>query len=136
MILACLIVLVIPGSYFVYYTTQPPSDLRQNQQQDPGQTLQPTSAIPVSTQPATTAVPVPGSTLDPGTICNTQIADSDKPFPEDISNAIRDPIPGIRYSLKENESGRTIVLGKGDVVEINLRWVPGVAWNWFIPVSG
>jgi hypothetical protein len=73
---------------------------------------------------------------DPGSLCNIQVADSRIAVPANISNAIRDPIPGIRYSLNESESGRTIVLGKGDVVEINLRWVPGVAWNWIIPVSG
>jgi predicted secreted protein len=45
-------------------------------------------------------------------------------------------MPGIRYSLGESESGRTIVLEQGEIVEINLRWAPGIAWNWDVPVSG
>ncbi|WP_148277676.1 protease inhibitor I42 family protein [Methanoregula formicica] len=45
-------------------------------------------------------------------------------------------MPGIRYSLGENDSGKTIILGKGDIVEINLRWIPGLGFHWVIPVSG
>jgi predicted secreted protein len=45
-------------------------------------------------------------------------------------------MPGIRYSLGEGDSGRTIEIGKGDVFEITLRWAPSVAWDWNIPVSG
>ncbi len=135
-ILSCLVILVIVGSYFVYNAYLLPEDLRQNQQQDPRRILQPTSAIPALTQPASTAVPLTGSTQEPGAICNTQVADSRNPFPENISNAIRDPIPEIRYSINEGESGRTIVLGKGELVEINLRWIPGLAFHWVIPASG
>lgn len=102
---------------------------------DAHSTATPTPAPPPA-QPDSPAVPVPGSTQDPVSLCNNQVADSRIPVPVNISNAIRDPIPGIRYSLNESESGRTIVLGTGEIVEINLRWVPGVAWNWIIPVSG
>ena len=45
-------------------------------------------------------------------------------------------MPGIRYSLNESDSGRTIVLANGDIVEINLRWIPGLGFHWIIPVSG
>ena len=62
--------------------------------------------------------------------------DSPLPVPANISVAIRDPVPGIRYSLNESDSCMTIVLGKGDVVEINLQWIPGLGFHWVIPVSG
>ena len=135
-VLVCLVILVIAGSYFVYHAYLPQEDLRQNQQQDPGITLQPTPVIPVSVQPASSDVPVPGSTQDPGLICNNQVADSRNPVPTNISNAIRDPIAGIRYSLNESDSGKTIVLGNGEIVEINLRWIPGLGFHWTLPVSG
>lgn len=98
----------------------------------------PVYPIPRELPPATHASSISPDTItqDPGSRCNPQVADSRIPVPVNISNAIRDPIPGIRYSLNESESGRTIVLGTGEIVEINLRWVPGVAWNWIIPVSG
>ncbi len=135
-VLVCLVILVIAGSYFVYHAYLPPEDLRQNQQQDPGRTLQPTPAIPASTQPAFPAVQVTGSTQDPGSECNPKAVAPRVPVPVDTSVPIRDPIPGIRYSLNESDSGKTIVLGKGDVFEINLRWIPSLALRWIIPVSG
>jgi len=45
-------------------------------------------------------------------------------------------MPGIRYSLGENDSGKTIVLGTGDVVEINLGWAAGLPFRWIVSVSG
>lgn len=104
--LVCLVILVIAGSFFVYTTYFPPEDLHQNQTQNPGSECDPLVAVP--------RVPVPVDTSIP----------------------IRDPIPGIRYSLNESDSGKTIVLGKGDVFEINLRWIPSLALQWIIPVSG
>ncbi len=135
-ILICLVILVIAGSYFVYNAYLPPEVLRKNPQQDPGYTLQPVPAIPALTHPVSPVVPLPGSMQDPEPKCNTQVADSRIPFHVNVSYTIRDPIPGIRYTLNESESGRTIVLGKGDVVEINLRSIPGLAYHWVIPVSG
>lgn len=41
-ILVCLVILVIAGSFFVYNAYLPPEDLRQNLQQDPWRTIQPT----------------------------------------------------------------------------------------------
>jgi len=43
---------------------------------------------------------------------------------------------GIRYSFNESETGQTVVLEKGEIVEMTLRWAPGVAWKWDVPVSG
>ncbi|MDD4483028.1 MAG: hypothetical protein PHD55_01515 [Methanoregula sp.] len=45
-------------------------------------------------------------------------------------------MPGIRYSIGENDSGKTIVLGTGDVVEINLGWAAGLPFRWIVSVSG
>lgn len=135
-ILVCLVILVIAGSFFVYNAYIPPEDLRHNQQQDPGRTLKPTPGIPVLTQPASLTMTVPGSTQDPGSICNPHSAAPRVPVPVDTSVPIRDPMSGIRYSINENESGRTIVLGKGDIFEINLRWATGQPFYWIVPVSG
>ena len=108
-VLICLGILVLAGSYVVYTTYLPSEKLNQN---------------------------VPGSTQDPGSMCNPQAAAPRVPVPVDTSVPVRDPMPGIRYSISENESGRTVVLEKGDIVEINLRWAPSVAWSWDVPVSG
>jgi predicted secreted protein len=81
-------------------------------------------------------IPGPGSTQDPGSLCNPQVAVPRVPVAVDTSVPIQDPMPGVRYSLGENDSGRTIMLDKGDVVEINLRWIPGLGFRWIIPVSG
>ena len=86
--------------------------------------------------PVSPIKPSAGSTQDPGAVCDPQVAALRVPVPVDTSVPIQDPMPGIRYSLNENQSGRTIVLDKGDVVEINLRWIPSLDLRWIIPVSG
>ena len=96
----------------------------------------PTPDIPLSTQPASPAVPVTVSMQDPGSLCNLSVAGPRVPVPVDTSVPIRDPMPGIRYSLNESDSDRTIVLDKGETVEINLRWRPGHGLHWIVPVSG
>jgi hypothetical protein len=103
------------------------------------------------TPPDSTAVPVPGSTQDfgspgnqtgPGPLvrlgswCDPQVAGPRIPVPVDTSVPIQDPMPGIRYSLNRSETDRTIVLGTGDIVEINLGFAPGLAMRWIVPVSG
>jgi len=103
------------------------------------------------TQPASPAVPVPGSTqepgspgsqtgpgplVSPGSRCDPQVAGPRIPVPVDTSIPIQDPMPGIRYSLNRSETDRTVVLGKGDIVEINLGFAPGLAMRWVVPVSG
>jgi len=45
-------------------------------------------------------------------------------------------MPGIRHSFGENDSGKTIVLGTGDVIEINLGWAAGLPFRWIVSVSG
>jgi predicted secreted protein len=125
-ILICLVILVIAGSYFVYMKYLPSENLRQNQQQNPEHTIQPTSP----------AIPVPGSTQDPGSVCDPKTVDPRIPVPVDTSIPIQYPMPVIRHSLNESDSGKTIVLGKGDLFEINLRFAPGLAMRWTVPVSG
>jgi len=83
------------------------------------------SPIPTISSPRFTPDPRTGCTMEPHL-----------PEPVDTSVAVRDPLPGIRYSFNESETGRTVVLGKGDIVEITLRWAPSVAWEWDVPVSG
>ena len=115
--------------------------------------IPPGSQVSFSAQlePVTQVIPLPGSTKDPGfpgnqtgpgpvvspgSGCDPRDAGPRVPVPVDTSVPIRDPMPGIRYSFGEGDSGRTIEIGKGDVFEITLRWAPSVAWNWDIPVSG
>jgi len=94
----------------------------------------PLSTITVTPAPLElTAVPSPVFTQDPITGCTM---DPRIPEPVDTSIPVRDPMPGVRHSINENESGRTIVLEKGEIVEINLRWAPGVAWTWDVPIYG
>jgi hypothetical protein len=45
-------------------------------------------------------------------------------------------MPGIRYSFNRSESGRTIVLEKGDVVEIDLGFAPSQPFHWIVQGSG
>jgi predicted secreted protein len=120
-ILVGLGILVLAGSYVVYHTYLLSEDLRVNESEYPGSPINPTG---------------PGPVDDPGARCDPLFTDSRIAVPANISVAIRDPMPGIRYSLNEGDSGRTIVLANGDVVEINLRWIPGLGFHWIIPVSG
>lgn len=88
------------------------------------------------TLPDPSAAPVPGTTQDSGSICDPKAAAPQVPVPVDTSIPIQDPMPGIRYSLNWSDSDKTIVLEKGDVFEINLRFAPGLAMRWIVPVSG
>ena len=135
-ILICLVILAIAGSYAIYQTYLPSEKLRKNESEDIQSTHQTTPVIPTLAQPVSPAMPEPGSTQDPESICSPHAAAFHIPIPIDTSIPVQDPMPGVRYSIYENESGRTIVLEKGEIVEINLRWAPGVAWTWDVPVSG
>ncbi len=73
---------------------------------------------------------------DPGSLCDPGEAAPRIPVPVDTSVSIQDPMPGIRYSLDRSETDRTIILGKGEIVEINLGFAPGLAMRWVVPVSG
>ena len=100
-------------------------------------TLHPTPVVAASAQPTpTAAVPSTGSTQDPGAVCNLSAAGSRILVAVDTSVPIQDPMPGIRYSFGETDSGKTVVLGTGDVVEINLGWAAGLPFRWIVSVSG
>jgi hypothetical protein len=113
----------------------------------PSQTASIPTAIPASTamnpplssitmtpaQPTSPVVPSPCSTQDPVSFCNPE---QRLPVPVDTSVQVRDPMPGIRYFLNESDSGRTIVLENGEVVEINLPFGPGLPFKWIVAVSG
>ena len=114
-------IFVLAGSFFVYTAYLPSENLLRNQLTDPSFPVNQTSD---------------GGVGDPGSRCDPLFTDSRIAVPVNISVAIRDPVPGIRYSLNESDSGRTIVLAEGDIVEINLRWIPGLGFHWIIPVSG
>ena len=121
MILICLVILIITGSFVVCHTYLLPEDLRQNQPQDPGSPGNQTG---------------PGPVEGPGSQCNPHVTAPRVLVPVDTSVPIQDPMPGIRYSLNTSDSGRTIMLGKGDIIEINLKFAPGLAMRWTVPVSG
>ena len=89
------------------------------------------TAAPYTPEPS--AAPPPVFTPDPQTGCTME---RHVPEPVDTTVPVRDPMPGVRYSINESESGRTVELEKGEIVEINLRWAPGVAWDWDVPVYG
>jgi hypothetical protein len=94
-------------------------------------------AVPASAQPTSpAAVSVTGSPQDPGSVCNLSAAGPRILVPTDTSVPIQDPLPGIRYSFTRDESGKTIVLAKGEIVEIDLGFAPGLAMRWIVPVSG
>jgi hypothetical protein len=86
-----------------------------------------------TTQSSSPAESLPGSTQDPGPVCNSDLQII---APVDASIPIQDPMPGIRYSFNRSETGRTIVLEKGDIVEVTLGFAPSLAMRWIVPVGG
>jgi predicted secreted protein len=55
----------------------------------------------------------------------------------DTSVPIDQPLPGgVRFSLNESDSGRTISLKNGDTIEITLSTIPGLAYRWIMPAEG
>lgn len=55
----------------------------------------------------------------------------------DTSVPITRPLPGgVRYSLNESDSGRTIEMYPGEVLEIDLRVIPTLAYRWIMPTEG
>jgi predicted secreted protein/outer membrane lipoprotein-sorting protein len=55
----------------------------------------------------------------------------------DMLVPIDQPLPGgVRFSLNESDSGRTISLKTGDIVEITLSTIPGLAYRWIMPAEG
>jgi predicted secreted protein len=50
---------------------------------------------------------------------------------------IDQPLPGgVRFSLNESDSGRTISLKNGDIIEITLSTIPGLGYRWIMPAEG
>jgi len=93
-------------------------------------------AITTLIPPATPTLLVPGSVQDTVPTCSPPDVAPIIPVPVDTSIPIRDPMPEIRYSFNRSESGRTIVLEKGDVVEINLGYASGQPFHWIVQGSG
>lgn len=55
----------------------------------------------------------------------------------DTSVPITKPLPGgVDYSLNENDSGRVVTMHPGDVIEITLPTIPGLAYRWIMPSEG
>jgi len=55
----------------------------------------------------------------------------------DTSVPLDKPLPeGVRYSLNESDSGRTVILHTGEVIEITLDIIPGLAIQWIMPTEG
>ena len=123
-VLFCLVILVIAGGCITDTTSSQTSDTTTAVQSSPTTT---------TTHPASPAESPSGSTQNPGSGCSSE---SRINIPVDTSIPIQDPMPGIRYSLNDSASGRIIVLGKGDIVEINLRFAPGLPFHWIFSVSG
>jgi hypothetical protein len=125
-----LVILVIAGGYVIYNSRILSETLPQNHPENLKPAFQPTPAIPVPAQSSG-----PGVTKNESQ-CDPQSAGSRTLIPVDTSVPIQDPVPGIRYSLNESDSDRTLVLTKGDVIEINLQINPGLGLHWVVPVSG
>lgn len=78
-------------------------------------------------------VPPPGSSPR----CVPKYVNYVEPMRTDTSIQIDQPLPGgVRYSLNETDSNRTVTLHTGEVVEITLRTITGLAYRWMLPVEG
>jgi len=72
-----------------------------------------------------------------GPRCVQKYVDYVEPPRADPSVPIDQPLSGgVRFSLNESDSGRTISLKTGDIVEITLRTSPGLAYRWIMPAEG
>jgi len=72
-----------------------------------------------------------------GPRCVPKFVNYVEPSRVDTSIPIDQPLPGgVHFSLNESDSGRTISLKNGDVVEITLRTIPGLAYRWIMPAEG
>jgi predicted secreted protein/outer membrane lipoprotein-sorting protein len=60
-----------------------------------------------------------------------------EPARTDPSVPVDQPLPGgVRYSFSESDSGRTVMLRAGDVIEITLGTIPGLGYRWIMPSEG
>jgi hypothetical protein len=123
-ILLGLVILIIVGGCITNSTSSQTSDAT---------TAGKTSPTTTTTHPASPPESPSSSTQNSGSECNTE---SRINIPVDTSVPIKDPIPGIRYSFNRSETGRTIILEKGDIVEINLGYAPSQPFHWIVKGSG
>ena len=78
-------------------------------------------------------VPPEGS----GPRCVPKYVNYVEPPRTDPSVPIDQPLPGgVRYSLNETDSGQMVLLQTGDVIEITLGTIPGLAYRWIMPAEG
>jgi hypothetical protein len=92
-----------------------------------------TSSTTTTTRPASPAESLSFSTQNSGSECNSE---SRINIPVDTSVPIKNPMSGIRYSFNRSETGRTIILEKGEIVEINLGYAPSQPFHWIVKGSG
>jgi Outer membrane lipoprotein-sorting protein len=60
-----------------------------------------------------------------------------EPHRTDPSVPIDQPLPVcVSYSFNETDSGRTVTLHTGDILEITLGTIPGLAYRWIMPTEG
>lgn len=72
-----------------------------------------------------------------GPRCVPKYVNYAEPLRTDTAVPIDQPLPGsVRFSLNESDSGRTITLKNGDIVEITLSTIPGLAYRWIMPAEG
>jgi len=72
-----------------------------------------------------------------GPRCVPKYANYVEPPRTDTLVPIDQPLPGgVRFSLNESDSGRTISLKTGDIIEITLSTIPGLAYRWIMPAEG
>jgi predicted secreted protein/outer membrane lipoprotein-sorting protein len=78
-------------------------------------------------------VPPEGS----GPRCVPKYVNYVEPPRTDTSVPIDQPLPGgVRYALNESDSGRTVTVRNGEVIEITLGEIPGLAYRWIMPTGG
>lgn len=78
-------------------------------------------------------VPPPGSVPR----CDPKYVNYVEPPGTDPSVPINEPVPGgIRYSLNKSDSGKTITIRPGDVIEITLPVAPSLDIHWLMPMEG
>ena len=72
-----------------------------------------------------------------GPRCVPKFVNYVEPLRTDTSVSIDQPLPvGVRFALNESDSGRTISLKSGDIVEITLSTIPGLGFRWIMPAEG
>jgi outer membrane lipoprotein-sorting protein/predicted secreted protein len=60
-----------------------------------------------------------------------------EPSRTNTSVPINQPLPeNVRFSFNESDSGRTVTLCTGEVIEITLGTIPGLAYRWIMPSEG